>query len=149
MRRAGREPAEDVKRRLVAACQEAGLEVSEGCFRLLKDLRVRFVMVCASLPGWPHEIPMVTIQTWVSTSGETFPIQIYCQATKPEKDPEMNVFATPLMDGRKSVSPGSLVENLQETLLERAQVLRALDHGEIPPFAFDETVWDLPSFFNF
>ena len=38
---------------------------------------------------------------------------------------------------------------LLETLVERGQVPRALDHGEIPPFAFDETVGDLPSFLNF
>ncbi len=149
MRRAGREPTEDVKRRLVVVCQEAGLEVSEGCFRLLKDRPVRFIMVCASLPGWPHEIPMVTIQTWVSTSGEAFPVEIYCQATKPEEDPQMNVFATPLMHGRKNVSYDCLIGELQETLVERARVLRALARGETPPFTFGETVWDFPSSFSF
>ncbi len=30
MTRAGREPAEDVKRRLVAACQEVGLQVKSA-----------------------------------------------------------------------------------------------------------------------
>ena len=92
---------------------------------------------------------MVTVQTWVSTSGEIFPVQIYCQAIKPEENPKMMVFATSLMHGRKNVSFDCLIEQLQETLVEHAQVLRALARGETPPFAFDETVWDLPSFFNF
>ena len=32
--RAGREPAEDVKKRVVAACKEAGLTVQSACMRL-------------------------------------------------------------------------------------------------------------------
>jgi hypothetical protein len=36
MRRAGREPAEDVKRLLIATCREVGLEVNKGCFKLLR-----------------------------------------------------------------------------------------------------------------
>ncbi len=80
MMRAGREPAEDVKRRLVAACQEVGLEVRKAQMCLLKDRETRFVMVCACLPEWQHEIPMLSVQTWVSTSGELSPAEIHCQA---------------------------------------------------------------------
>jgi hypothetical protein len=94
-------------------------------------------------------MPKVTVQTWVSTSGVIFPIQIYCQATKAEEDPGMNVFIVPLMHGRKYVSYDCLIEELQETLIERARVLRGLARGETPPFDFDETVSDLLSFFSF
>ena len=145
MNRAGREPAEDLKRRLSAACREVGLEVSKAQMALLKDHATRFVMVCASLPGWTHELPMITVQTWVKTSGDTSPIEIFCQATKVEEDPLECAFTKPLMHGRKKVAMDCLVTELQETLVERAQVLRALARGEKPPFRFDETVWDLPS----
>ena len=144
MTRAGREPAEDMKRRLAAACRDVGLEVSKAQMALLRDRAARFVMVCASLPGWLHETPMVTVQTWVTTSGETSPIEIFCQANRTEEDPLEVAFTTPLMQGRKNVPLDHLVDHLQQTLVERAQVLRALDRGETAPFTFDDTVWDLP-----
>jgi hypothetical protein len=37
MTRAGREPVEDVKRRLVAACQEVGLVVKTATMHLSKE----------------------------------------------------------------------------------------------------------------
>ena len=144
MTRAGREPAEDMKRRLAAACRDVGLEVSKAQMGLLNDRAARFVMVCASLPGWPHEIPMVTVQTWVTTSGETSPIEIFCQANTVDGDPLATVFTAPSLQGRKQVPLECLVDQLRETLVERAQVLRALARGETAPFTFRDTVWDLP-----
>ena len=146
MGRAGREPAEDLKRRITAACREVGLEVAKAQMGLLKDHATRFVMVCASLPAWPHELPMVTVQSWVTTTGDTSPLEIFCQATDAQEDPLTCALTKPLMHGRKDVALNCLVTELQETLVERAQVLRALARGEEPPFHFDETVWELPEF---
>ncbi len=144
MTRAGREPTEDLKRRIVDACRQAGLLVSKAQMRLLEGHGSRFVMVCASLPGWLHEIPMVTVQTWVKISGEASPIEIFCQATKAEEDPLGSALTAPLMHGRKQIVLNCLADSLRETLVERAQVLRALSRGESPPFTFDETVWEAP-----
>ncbi len=46
MSRAGREPAEDVKRRFVAACQEVGLVVENANMHLMKD-QTAFARACA------------------------------------------------------------------------------------------------------
>ena len=54
MSRAGREPAEDVKRRLAAACQEAGLYVSSANMILLKEKEARLINVAAGPEHWPH-----------------------------------------------------------------------------------------------
>ena len=51
MSRAGREPTEDVKRHLVAACKEVGLAVSSARMHLIKDAGIRMVYVETSPPG--------------------------------------------------------------------------------------------------
>ena len=112
MTRAGREPAEDLKRRLAAACREVGLEVTKAQTRLMREHRARFVVVCASLPGWRHEIPMVTDQTWVKTTGEISPVEVFCQATDVEEDPLTSTFTKPLMHGRKILAVDSVVAEL-------------------------------------
>ena len=48
MTRAGREPAEDLKRRLVAACQEVGLGVTSANMHLLREAATRIVHVGAA-----------------------------------------------------------------------------------------------------
>ena len=47
MTRAGREPAEDVKRSLVAACQEVGLMATTATMRLLSSGGTRMIYVVA------------------------------------------------------------------------------------------------------
>ena len=69
MSRAGREPAEDVKRRLVAACQEVGLVVNTATMHLSKEHGVRLVHVEASVPDWPHDTGMLTVMAQVSVAG--------------------------------------------------------------------------------
>ena len=53
MTRAGREPAEDVKRRLVAACQEVGLTKTKASMHLFAEAGTRIIHVAASFPDWP------------------------------------------------------------------------------------------------
>jgi len=49
MSRAGREPAEDIKRRIVAACQEVGLAIRSARMYLCDD-DTRIIYVYASPP---------------------------------------------------------------------------------------------------
>ena len=50
----------------------------------------------------------------------------------------------PTMRGRKDVSRDALVEQIQETLVEREQVLLNLQRGEQPPFEFEQAIWKPP-----
>ena len=61
MTRAGREPAEELKRRLVAACQEVGLTVASARMYLVKDAGACVVHVEGKVAGWPHETPTLSI----------------------------------------------------------------------------------------
>jgi len=144
MLRAGREPAEDMKRRLVAACEEVGLEVDRAQMCLTRARDGRFIVVSASLNWWPHDAHMITLQTFVNLSGTAARVEIFCQAIGACHDPVGSFQSAPLMRGRKDVTVNQLVDDLQDTLLERAMVLRALARGEQPPFVFDDTVWDPP-----
>ena len=49
--RAGREPAEDVKKRMVTACKEAGLTVQSAWMRLQKEYGYRLIRADAITLG--------------------------------------------------------------------------------------------------
>ena len=137
MTRAGRQPTEDVKRRIVAACQEIGLNIDTARMHLIKERGYRFVHVGASPKGWPHDTSMVSVSTNVAVSGawpET--VDIRCNGAN------NNTLSGPWMKGRGSVAFGELIAELRETLKEREQVV-ALAHAGTPgPYVFERSVWD-------
>jgi hypothetical protein len=140
MTRAGREPAEDVKRRLVTGCQEVGLQVASARMHLLKDQGVRVIHVESSLENWPHGTSMVSLMATITVNGEwSQTVDIRCCAT--DDDPvQMNA---PWMKGRGNVPLGCLVDHLRETLDEREQVIAAIKLGVAGPYAFERSVWDV------
>ena len=141
MTRAGREPTEDVKRRLVAACQEVGLNVSSARMYLDKSVGARVVHVAASSPQWQHECPMISAMAIVKVTGEwSKEVDIRCTATN--DDPVATAFWAPNMKGRGRVPLGELVEQLQETLEEREQVIAAIKLGVDGPYRFARAVWE-------
>src|ERR1043165_1750498 len=113
MTRAGREPAEDVKRRLVCACQEVGLTVVKATMQLLPSADARIIHVSASFAQWPYESPTVGLMATVPKSGmrPDF-VDVGCCAT--EGDPALSHGL--LLHGRDRVAFTELVEHLQATL---------------------------------
>lgn len=138
MKRAGREPAEDVKRRLMAVCQEVGLTVAQATLRLLPRGGNRLVYVGASLPGWQYECSTLSVMAIVPVNGE-WPdvVDIRCCAT--EADPAQVL--GPWMQGRDQVPFTDLIENLRATLAERELVIAAAKRGMPAPYTFDRSVW--------
>lgn len=98
MTRAGREPAEDVKRRLVVACQEVGLTVTSARMHLITERGYRFIHVEASPEQWSHDTSMVTVAADVPVTGQ-WPetIDIRCNAS------DENSLFGPWMKGRDRV----------------------------------------------
>ena len=139
MSRVGREPTEDVKRRIVAACEEVGLDVSSARMYKLTDAGVRVVNVEASLSEWPYESPTVSVLAKVALSG-SWPefVQVFCCGS--EDDPL--AMRGPWMKGREQVQLGELVSELQETLQEREQVVAAVKMGVPGPYKFTRSVWE-------
>lgn len=139
MSRAGREPAEDVKRRLVAACQEVGLTIDSARMILLKERGHRVVHVGASVPGWPHECPMLSVMAYVKVTGD-WPEGVDVRCVASDEDP-VTVMG-PRMTGRGCVPFSRLVDQLGDTLKEREEVMRLVKSGLQGPYKFERSVWD-------
>ena len=136
MTRAGREPAEDVKRRLVSACQEVGVVVTNATMRLLQSGGARLVYVGASLPDWPYETPTIGLMASVPVTGrwpET--IDIRCCAT--EGDPALTF--GPWLKSRMNAPFAEHIEQLHATLEEREQVIAAI----AGPYRFEYSLWEV------
>ena len=90
MTRAGKEPAEDVKRAIRRAIELAGLKVHD--LRMFKSTAVdgRIVVGAASPAGWPHEPPAIGLNALVGFDGAIGEIEIRCAAT--DGDPLMEAF---------------------------------------------------------
>jgi hypothetical protein len=81
MTRAGREPTEDAKRRIVAACREAGLKVVSARSYLRDDQGDRVIPVCASAPERPFEQVSISVMMAVTLKGDwTRTLDIRCAA---------------------------------------------------------------------
>ncbi|MCH5374113.1 MAG: hypothetical protein JJ992_09060 [Planctomycetes bacterium] len=138
MTRAGREPAEDVKRRLVAVCQEVGLTIQNANMIRQPMDGSRLILVGAIPEGWSFDTPMLSLMASVSASGDwTRKADVRCVAADGECDPGH----APWMQGRNAVALGELIEQLRETLSERDQVLAAVKAGIAGPYEFKQTVW--------
>lgn len=140
MRRAGREPAEDVKRRLVAACQEVGLAIQSANMVRQPHDGSRAILVGAIPDGWTFDTPMLALTAEVSARGDwTRTVDVRCVATDDDTHPGNS----PWMQGRGEVPLGELIEQLRETLAERDQVLSAVKQGNLGPFVFERSVWKI------
>ena len=139
MSRAGREPAEDVKRRLVVACQEVGLTIAGARMHLVEDIGARVVMVDASVPGWGHETATVCVMALVGLTG-AWPEAVSMRCVATDEDPVMS--DGPWMRGRDKVPFSELIQQLSETLEERAQVIAAVKGGAPGPYRFERSVWE-------
>ena len=139
MTRAGREPAEDVKRRLVAACQEVGLTVTSARMHLIKEAGARVVHIEGKVTGWPHEVPTLSILASVKETGD-WPESVGIRCVGSDEDPTM--LSGPWMKGRSTVAFSDLIEELQETLREREIVVAAVKSGVPGPYKFERSVWE-------
>lgn len=138
MTRAGREPAEDVKRRLVAACQEVGLAIQNANMIRQPNDGSRTILVGATPDGWPFDTPMLSLMAEVSAGGDwTRTVDIRCTASDGETHPGN----APWMQGRSAVPLGELIEQLREALAEREQVVAAVKQGIRGPYEFKRSVW--------
>jgi hypothetical protein len=139
MTRAGREPAEDLKRRFVAACEEVGLKVTNANMHLSPEATARVIHVAASVADWRHESPMLSIMATIPVTGQ-WPeyVEIRCCAT--DDDPVRG--DCPWMKGRNQVPMGALVDELRSTRDEREQVIGAVKAGKPRPYRFEHTIWE-------
>jgi hypothetical protein len=139
MSRAGREPAEDVKRRLVCAAQEVGLTVVNATMHMVPGTDARVIHVGASFPERPYESPTIALMARVPVTG-LWPDFVDVRCCAAEGDPAQG--GEPWMRGRDNVAFPELVEQLQETLMEREQVIASIKMGIPGPYRFERSVWE-------
>lgn len=143
MSRAGREPTEDIKRRLVHICRQAGLKVTTARMYLRREQGDRLVLIGATKPGVREERWIVSIITAVSTCGEwSGEVDIRCSIAPEELLTQCNT--TLVMRGRGAVPFEDLARQLRDTLEEREQVMAALNLGVEGPYTFRRASWEHP-----
>lgn len=120
MTRAGKEPAEDVKRAFVRAIERIGLKVHRVQMFTGEPAEGRFIMGSAKPEGWAHECPAIGMRTFVDFTGEIGNVEIRCSAT--DEDPLMNMFSAPTLR-HCSCDLGSLPDILQAVWDERRRVI--------------------------
>ncbi len=143
MSRAGREPTEDVKRRLVHICREAGLKVTTARMYLRRDQGDRLVLIGATRDHLRDARWIVSIITVVGTNGDwNGEVDIRCSIS-PE-DLLVQAGSCLVMRGRNAIPFEDLKRQLRETLDEREQVLAALNIGVEGPYTFRRARWEDP-----
>jgi hypothetical protein len=142
MTRAGKEPAEDVKRAIRRAIALAGLEVRD--IRMFKspELDVRIVLGSASPVDWPHELPAIGLTATVGFDGTIGDIEIRCVAT--DDDPLMQTYIAPHVQSCKC-RPSDLSTTLKEVWVARRQVMARCQAGEEGPIFDGKWNWAIPS----
>ena len=142
MTRAGREPAEDVKRAFRRAIQSAGLKVCQVQMNKSPYGDCRLVMGQAEPEGWPHESPAVTMHTAVDFTGEVHPVQIQCDAG--DEDCPADFWNLPIVQNC-SCQLEDLSETLKALWAERQVVVDLLKQGVLTlPFT-GRWVWSVPN----
>lgn len=144
--RAGKEPAEDVKRSLQRAIELAGLKVHEVRMYKMPDMECRVVHGTAVPEGWTHEQPAIDLLTKVGFDGSIREVEIRCPAT--DGDPLMEVFRAPRLQ-RCCCGLAELPTTLKEVWVARRQTITRLEAGETPPIFDGKWTWalvDMPFF---
>lgn len=138
--RSAREPAEDAVRRIVAACEDAGLVITSRLNQLVREKHARIINVEASPAGWPHKLGMLSVLVWMDLSGNLGPMSISCRAT--DDDPKVSIWdAVRVHD--VLIRPEDLPQALSMVLEQRETVRERLASGQKPPFADLHWRWDV------
>ena len=141
MTRAGKEPAEDVKRAFVRAIELAGLKVHFVQMSKSQGVAGRWIMGAANPEGWAHECPAIELHAFVDLTGDIGAVEIRCSAT--DDDPLEKVFVAPTV--RHCSCP---LESLPETLVavweERQAVIDRVRRGEQDSHFVGRWEWKAP-----
>jgi hypothetical protein len=145
MSQAGRKKADEIKKRIIAACQEAGLAVQGAKYYLRREYGDRFVQVSAASPDGPCCKSAIDVRTAVGLDGD-WPGVVDIASFAADDSPDANQWGQPVfvMRSREHVPLRGLVAELRKTVEERAQVVAAIRLGIEGPYAFEHARWEAP-----
>jgi hypothetical protein len=136
--RAGKEPAEDVKRAIRRAIEFAGLEVREVRMFKPEGLNGRVVLGGASPAGWSYEIPAIACMVVVGFDGAVGEVDILCSAS--DGDPLMNLYTAPNLQ-KCRCRLDDLPATLKEVWVSRREVIARMAAGEREPIFDGRWTW--------
>jgi hypothetical protein len=140
--RAGKEPAEDVKRAISRAIELAGLKAHEVRMFKLPGRTARIVLGSASPADWPHELPALGLHAVVGFDGSIGEVEIRCAAT--DGDPLMHVYSAPCVQ-RCTCRLVDLPTTLKAVWVARREVIAQFQAGEAEPIFDGKWNWAIPS----
>ena len=133
--RAAQEPAEDLKCRFTAACEEVGLVISQAKAARMADGSGWLVATFVSHPTWQHSDPMLIVVAMVPACG-TWPRFSHLWSGIPVDTGRQIV-----MFGREKVSLHGLVSELMQTLDEFDVVASLMESNFPGPYRFRRSHW--------
>ena len=140
MTRAGKEPAEDVKRTFRRAIEFAGLEIQQVRMYKMPAMECRAIHGTAVPEGWAHENSAIELLAKVGFDGSISEVEIRCPAT--DGDPLIELFRAPrLQNCRCDLAAASTT--LKAVWAARREVIRRLEAGEMPPIFDGKWIWAL------
>ena len=140
MTRAGREPAEDVKRAIRRAIELAGLKSPDVRMFKSAGAESRVVLGTANPAGWPHDLPAIEMSVLVGFDGSVGEVEIRCAAT--DGDRLLEVFHVPVLQ-HCSCPLADLAVTLKEVWVARREVISRLAARESPPIFDGRWNWAL------
>lgn len=143
MKGTGRQKAGEIKRRIIRACEEAGLTVQAAKFYLRREHDDRIVQVTAVSPDGPLQRSVIDIRTvFADESDRSGVVEIACYAS--EDNPGLTASRQTgfILRGREHVPLSDLAVELRKTVEEREQVLAAHKMGVEGPYRFGKVCWE-------
>ena len=141
MTRAGKEPAEDVKRAFRRAIELAGLKAHRVEMFKAEGSRGRIIMGSANPEGWPHNCPAIEMSTLVEFSGEVGRVVIRGAAT--DEDHLLSAFSA-----RTVRACSCALEDLPATLkavwAERRLIIDLVKQGKLTSAFVGRWTWEAP-----
>jgi len=141
MTRAGKEPAEDVKRAFRRAIKLAGLKAHRVEMIKTEGFTSRVIMGWANPEGWPHKCPALEMNTLVNFNGAVGRVDIRCSAT--DEDPVLNVFNARTVQNC-SCDLKDLPATLKAVWVERQLVIDLEKQKKLPPAFVGRWTWETP-----
>jgi hypothetical protein len=139
MTRAGREPAEDVKRAFRRAIEFAGLKLHEVRMHKMDHIQGRVIHGAACPEDWPHDLPAIELLTTVRFDGTVDDVQIRCGAS--DGHPVTEAFGAPHVQWC-FCDLADLPMTLKEVWAARREVVARLARGEAPPIFDGKWTWE-------
>jgi hypothetical protein len=133
--RAAQEPAEDLKCRFTAACEEVGLVISQAKAARMADGSGWLVATFASRPTWQSQVPMLMVVAMVPACGMRPQFSHVWSGLPGDTGRQIVMF------GREKVRLHGLVGELMQTL-DEFDVVASLMEASFPgPYRFRRSHW--------